>query len=128
MFSSIFQHFNYSRNPTLTMPLCIVSYSSMFPRTYNSCDSGPKSPLAGAWLESPKLNVNPVGATKSPKLQNPSSSFAIPEFFPKIPNVIDVDPNEIFLEILDFTAIDLDEIVELLDSQSDPQANPPRKK
>jgi hypothetical protein len=99
---SIFQYFNYSKNPTLTMPLCNVFDSNMFPRSYNSSDSGPKSPLVGAWPKSPKSNVSLVGTTKSLKLQNPSSFFAIPNFLP--------------------------EIVELLNSQSDPQAHPPRKK
>jgi hypothetical protein len=79
-------------------------------------------------LESPKLNVSPIGATKSLELQNPSSFFAIPNFLPEIPDVINIHPDEVFLEILDSTIIDLDEIVELLDSQYDPQANPPRKK
>jgi hypothetical protein len=62
------------------------------------------------------LNVSLIGATTSPKLQNPSSSFAIPAVLPKKFNVIDVDPNEVFPEILDSTTIDLDEIVELSSS------------
>jgi hypothetical protein len=88
----------------------------MFPRSFSSFDSGPKSPLIGAWLESIELNVNLLGATKSLEFQNPSSSFAVLEVLPEIPNVINVDHDEIFLEILDSIAIDLDEIVELLDS------------
>ncbi len=107
---SIFQYFNYSKNPTLTMPLCLVFYSNMFSRSYNSSNSGPKLPLAKTWLESPKSNVNPIGTTKSLELQNPKSSFAIFEVLPKIPYVINVDPNEVFLEILNSIAIDLGEI------------------
>jgi hypothetical protein len=88
----------------------------MFPRSFSSFDSEPKSPLVGAWLESIKLNVNLLGVTKSLELQNPSSSFAILEVLPEIPSVINVDHDEILLQILDSIAIDLDEIVELLDS------------
>jgi hypothetical protein len=72
--------------------------------------------------------VSPTRAITSPKLQNPSSSFAIPKVLLRIPNVINVVPNEILYEILDFIAIDLDEIVELSNSQFDPQVDPPRKK
>jgi hypothetical protein len=100
----------------------------MFPRSYNSFDSGPKSPLAKPWPKSPKSNVNPIGITKSLKLQNPSFSFAICEVLPKILNVIDVDPNEVLLKIPNFITLDLDEIVELSNSQSSPQAHPPGKK
>jgi hypothetical protein len=100
----------------------------MFPRLYNSFDSGPILPLAGTWPESLESNVNLVGATKSPKLQNPNSSFAILEVLLKILNVIDVDHDEVFLEIFDSTTIDLDEIVQISNSQFDPQVHPPRKK
>jgi hypothetical protein len=105
------------------MPLCLVFDSNMFPRSYNFFESGPKSPLVGAWHESPKSNVNPIGTTKSLELQNPSFSFAIHEVLPKILNVIDVDPNEVLPKIPNFITLDLDEIVELSNSQSDPQAN-----
>jgi hypothetical protein len=125
---SIFKYFNYSKNPTLTMPLCPVPYSNMFPRSYSSSNSGPKLPLAGTWPKSPKSSVNLIGATKSLELQNPKSSFAIFEVLPKIPYVIDVDFNEIILEIVNFTTIDLGEIVELLDFRFDPQVDPLRKK
>jgi len=97
---SIFQYFNYFKNPTLTMPLCLVYYSNMFSRSYSSSNSGPKLPLARTWPKSPKSNVNLVGTTKSLQLQNPKSSFAIFEVLPKIPYVIDVDPNEASLESL----------------------------
>jgi hypothetical protein len=97
----------------------------MFLRSYNSSDSGPKLPLAKAWPKSPKSNVNPIGITKSLELQNPSFSFAIREVLPKIPNVIDVDPNEVLFKIPNSITLDLDEIVELSNSQSDPQTNPP---
>ncbi len=100
----------------------------MFLRSYNSFDSGPKSPLIGAWLESWESNVSQVGAIKSLKLQNLKSSFVILEVLPKIPNVIDVDFNEILPEILDSIAINLNEIVELSNSQFDPQAEPLGKK
>jgi hypothetical protein len=46
------------------------------------------------------------------------------EVLPKIPNVIDVNPNEILLKIPNFITLDLDEIVELSNSQSDLQVNP----
>jgi len=72
--------------------------------------------------------VNPIGATTSPKLQNPSFSFATPEVLLEIPNVIDVHPDEILFEIPNSTTIDLDDIVELSNSLFDPQAKPPRKK
>ncbi len=106
------------------MPLCLVFNFDMFPRSYSFFDSGPKLPLVGAWLESSKSNVNPIGITKSLELQNPSFSFAICEVLPKIPNVIDVDPNEIPPKIPDFITLDLDEIVELSNSQFDLQINP----
>jgi hypothetical protein len=67
-------------------------------------------PLVGAWFESIELNVNPIGATISLELQNPSSSFAILEVFPEILDVIDVDLDEVLLEILDSIPIDLDEM------------------
>jgi hypothetical protein len=95
MSSSIFQYLNYSKNPTFTIPLCLVFDSDMFPRLYSFFDSGPKLPLAGAWPESLESNVNPIGTTKSLELQNPSFSFAIREDFPKIPNVINVNLNEV---------------------------------
>jgi hypothetical protein len=88
----------------------------VFPRSYNSFNSGPKSPLDGAWHKSTKLNVSVLGTTKSPKLQNPSSSFAIPEVLLEIPNVIYVDFDEVLFEIPNFTVVDLDEIMELLNS------------
>jgi hypothetical protein len=91
----------------------------MFPRLYSSSDSGPKLPLARTWPKSLESNVNPVGTTKSPELQNPNFSFAILEVL-KILNVIDVNPNEVFLEIFDSITIDLDEIVQLSNSQFDP--------
>jgi len=100
----------------------------MFPRSYNSFNNGPKSPLTKAWLESPKSSVNPVGATTSPKLKNLSFFFAIPEILLEIPIIIDVDPNEVLSEILNFIVIDFDEIVEVSNSQFDPQVDPPRKK
>lgn len=106
------------------MPLCFISYSNMFPRSYNSFDSGSKLPLVGTWPESPKLNVSLVGATTSPKLPNPSSSFAIPKVLLEILNAIDVNPNEVFPEILDFITIDLVEIVELSNSQFIPKLTP----
>ncbi len=111
--SSILQYFNYSKNPTLTMPLCLVFDSDMFPRSHNYFDSGPKSPLAKAWPKSPEQIVNPIGITKPRELQNPSFSFAVREVLPKIPNFINLD---------------LDEIMELSNSQSDPQTNPLGKK
>jgi hypothetical protein len=74
------------------------------------------------------LNVSLIETTKSLKLQNPSSSFVIPEVLPRIPNVIDVDFNEILLEIHDSTIINLNEIVELSNSQFDPQVEPLGKK
>ncbi len=110
------------------MPLCLVYYSNMFPRSYGSFDSGPKLPLVGTWPESPKSNVSPIGATKSLKLQNPKSFFAIFEVLPKIPYVIDVDLNEFLLEILNSIVIDLGEIMELSYSQFDPQVDPLGKK
>jgi hypothetical protein len=85
----------------------------MFPRSYGSFDSGPKLPLAETWLESPKSSVSPIRATKSLELQNPKSFFAIFEVLPNIPYVIDVDPNEFLLEILNSIIIDLGEIMEL---------------
>jgi hypothetical protein len=94
------------------MPLCHVFDSNMFPRSCNSSNGGPKLPLDGAWPKSTKLNVNPVGTTKSPKLQNPSSCFAIPK---------------VLCKIHDFTVVNLDEIMELSNSQSYPQVDPPRK-
>jgi hypothetical protein len=96
----------------------------MFPRSYNSFDSGPKLPLAGTWLESPKLNVNLIGATKSLELQKPSSSFAILKVLLKIPNVIDVGTDEVLLEIPNYIVIDLDEIVELSNSNMIPKLTP----
>jgi hypothetical protein len=72
--------------------------------------------------------VSPTKAITSPKFQNPSSSFAIPNILLGIPNVIDVVPNEVVYEIPKFITIDLDEIVELSNSQFDPQVEPPRKK
>ncbi len=111
--SSILQYFNYSKNPTLTMPLCLVFDSNMFPRSHNYFDSGPKSPLARAWPKFPKQIVNPIGITKSRELQNPSFSFAVREVLPKI---------------LNFINLDLDEIMELSNSQSDLQTNPLGKK
>jgi hypothetical protein len=116
MFSSVFQYFNYSKNATLTMPLCLVSNFNMFPRSYNFFDSGPKLPLTKAWLESPKSNVNPIRATKSLEFQNVSSSFVILEVLPKIFDAIDIDLDEVLPEIPDSTVINLDEIVELSDS------------
>jgi hypothetical protein len=107
------------------MPLCIVFNFDMFPRSYSFFNSGPKSPLVGAWRESSKSNVNLIGITKSLELQNPSFSFAICEVLPKIPNLIDVDPNEIPPKILDFIILDLDEILEVSNSQFDLQINPP---
>ncbi len=104
--------FNHSMNPTLTMPLCHVFDSSMFPRSCNSSNGGPKLPLDGTWPKSTKLNVNLVGTTKSPKLQNVSSCFAIPKVLHKIH---------------DFTVVNFDEIMELSNSQSYPQVDPPRK-
>jgi hypothetical protein len=73
------------------MPLCIAFDSNMFPRLYSSFDSGPKSPLVGAWPKSPKSSVSLVGATKSLKLQNPSSFFAIPNFLLEILDSIIID-------------------------------------
>ncbi len=73
------------------------------------------------------MSFNLIGVTKSLELQNPSSFFALLEFLPQILNVIDVNTDEVLLEILDSTAIDFDEIVELLDSKSNPQAKPPGK-
>jgi hypothetical protein len=60
--------------------------------------------------------VSPVGANTSPKFQNPNSYFAILKVLPRIPNVIDVDPNEVVYEIPNFININLDEIVELSNS------------
>jgi len=95
--------------------LCIVFDFSMFQgHIYSSFDSGPKSPLVGAWLESWKSSVSQVGAIISLKLQNPSSSFVIPEVPPpQILDAIDVDFNEILPEILDSITINFNEIVEL---------------
>jgi hypothetical protein len=90
----------------------------MFPKSYNSFDSGPKLPLTKAWFESPKSSVSPIGATKSPKFQNVSSSFVIFKVLPKIFDAIDVDLDEVLLKIPDYTIINLDEIVELSNSQS----------
>jgi hypothetical protein len=75
-------------------------------------------------LNFPELSFNLVGVTKSLELQNPSSFFALPKFLPQILNAIDVNPDEVLLEILDSTTINFDEIVELLDSKSNPQAKP----
>jgi hypothetical protein len=97
----------------------------MFPRSYSFFNSGPKLPLVRVWPESLESNVNPIGTTKSLKLQNPSFSFAIYEVLPKIPNVIDVNPNEILPKIPNFITLDLDEIVELSKSPSDLEVNPP---
>jgi hypothetical protein len=91
----------------------------MFPNSHNSFNSGPKLPLTRTWLESPKSSVNPIGATKSPKFQNVSSSFVISKVLPKIFDATDVDLDEVLLKIPDYTIINLDEIVELLDSQLD---------
>ncbi len=110
------------------MPFCLVFDSSMFPRLYNSFNNGLKFPIVGAWLKSTELNVNPIGATISLELQNPSSYVAILEVLLKILDVIDVDPDEVLPKIPDSIVIDLDEITELLNSQSNPQVGPPRKK
>jgi hypothetical protein len=100
----------------------------MFPRSYNFSNGGPKWPVDGAWHEFIELSVSPIGTTKSPKLQKPSSFFAIHEVLPKIHDAIDVDPDEVLPKILDFIVVDLDEIVELSNSQSYPQVDPLGKK
>jgi len=112
---------------TQPLPCHCVLYLifDMFPRSYSFFDSGPKLPLVGAWPKYSKSNINPLGITKSLELQNPSFSFAICEVLPKIPNLIDVDPNEIPPKILDFIILDLDEILEVSNSQFDLQINPP---
>ncbi len=45
--SFMFQCFNLFMNLKLTMPLCLVFDSNMFPRSYNPSNE-PKSPLSGA--------------------------------------------------------------------------------
>jgi hypothetical protein len=67
MSSIIFQYFNYSTNPKLTMPLCLMSNSTMFPTSYNLF-SGLKSPLNGTWL--PKFVINPLENMDAKEMEN----------------------------------------------------------
>lgn len=72
---SIFQYFNSSKNPKLTMPLCLVSDSNMFFQLYNSFN-GSKSPLNGTWsLES---IFNPLEDLDAPTIESPSNLQSAP--------------------------------------------------
>ncbi len=128
--SSIFQYFNYPR--TQPLPCHCVLYLILV------CSQGHITPLimgqnrqlpsTRTWPKSPKSSVSPVGVNTSPKLQNPNSSFAIPKVLPKILNATYVNHDEVLYEILNSTTIYFDEIVELSNSQFDPQVDPPWKK
>ncbi len=61
----MFQYFNLSRILKLTMPLCLVSDSNMFPRLFSS-SSGPKSPLGGTWFH--ESIINPLEGLPTPNL------------------------------------------------------------
>ncbi len=112
MSSLMFQYFNLSRILKLTMPLCLVSDSNMFPRLFNSFN-GTKSPLSGAWFH--EFVINPLEGLLTPNFQSPpnlhnlSSSFVMFDVIPKIFDVI--------IEI-HFQSIDPKEIMDLSNSQS----------
>ncbi len=95
---SIFQYFNYSKNPKLTMPLCLLFDFSMFPRYYSPF-SGPKSPLFKTW--SPKSIINLNECLVASHLQNLDINFVVYEIISNIP----------------LKSIDLDKFIELFDSQ-----------
>lgn len=94
MSTSIYLYFNLSINPKLTMPLCLVSDSSMFPKSINSY-SGPKSPMSGAW--SLEFIINPFENLLALDFQSPLDLFNTSSNFIKFDVILEI--SEVILEI-----------------------------
>ncbi len=93
MSSSTFQYCNPFRKPSAAQPFYIVFDSTMFPTSYISSNSGPKSPLIEAWPPSHNF-VSCLGEPSNASSVNAMLTMNMPKAKISkfhVPN----DPNEI---------------------------------